>query len=194
MLLQHAWQNLSRNSRGGERKRRERETLISVQLKADRQIGVQRKSTEPNCEPRLQSSKRQPFLTPFASNGATAVFIQGRSSAQRSEWQSAKWKCGTFIFKCNWFNLQTTKGGLNGVWKYDANNPFGLSDTEIKYGRTGMGGCNVIIQSGRVTSVGKFWKLSLLRQQLCYMPGHCSSQYNSQLLHCSQAQGGHANQ
>lgn len=43
-----------------ERRERERkgEMLISQQLKADKQGGAQRRSTEPCCDPQLQSSKR----------------------------------------------------------------------------------------------------------------------------------------
>lgn len=159
MLLQYARQHLPRNNKGGRREKDEGEgkTLISTQqLKADKQSRAQRKSTEPFCGPQLQSSKRRPFLTPFASKGAAPVFIQALSSAQRSERWSTKWwstrghVSGTFIFKCASLiqstNSQRWVKRCVKIW-WCAYNPLGLSDTEIKYCSIEMGGGGVVMLS-----------------------------------------------
>lgn len=60
---------------GGREREREQErekTLISQQLKADKQGG---ECTEPCCDPQLQSSNRHLFLTPFASKEVAPIFI-----------------------------------------------------------------------------------------------------------------------
>lgn len=183
----------------------EGETLISQQLKADKQGGAQRKGTEPCCDPQLQRSNRHPFLTPFASKGAAPIFTQALSSAPWFERWSTKWwsrwgyVCGRFIFNCvSLIRSTTVKGGLNGVWRkiWCANNPLGRSCVEIKYCSIEMGGGSLAVSSvNLVLSRQRANFRSFLCPISSYaMPRSCSSKYNSQLLHYSQAWSGHANQ
>jgi len=72
-----------------EERERERGEYVNV-IKADKQGGAQRKSTEPCGEPQIRGARDDTFLTPFASKGAASIFIKDLSSASRCERRSTK--------------------------------------------------------------------------------------------------------